>query len=82
MDLKHKIKEVVMSEFAYDLSKYEDEGDKKIRRVTEKLEKLTSIPASQRTELLLLLEEITSDDSFLSRIGIKNTARRLLAELV
>lgn len=43
MDLKHKLKDLVMSEFAYDLSKYEDEGEAKINNVTENLVKLFSL---------------------------------------
>ena len=39
MDLKHKLKELVMSEFAYDLSKYEDEGEAKVNNVVEQIVK-------------------------------------------
>lgn len=53
MDLKHKLKDLVMSEFAYDLSKYEDEGEAKLNNVTENLVKLFSLYiVSQGTELL------------------------------
>ena len=54
MDLKHKLKDLVMSEFAYDLSKYEDEGEAKVNNVTENLVKLFSLYiVSQQRELLL-----------------------------
>lgn len=43
MDLKHKLKDLVMSEFAYDLSKYEDEGETKVNNITENLVKLFSL---------------------------------------
>ena len=43
MDLKHKLKDLVMSEFAYDLSKYEDEGEAKVNNVTGNLLKLFSL---------------------------------------
>ena len=53
MDLKHKLKDLVMSEFAYDLSKYEDEGESKVNNVTDNLVKLFSLYiVSQGTELL------------------------------
>ena len=54
MDLKHKLKDLVMSEFAYDLSKYEDEGEAKVNNVTENLVKLFSlyIVSQQRKPLL------------------------------
>jgi hypothetical protein len=54
MDLKHKLKDLVMSEFAYDLSKYENEGEAKVNNVTENLVKLFSLYiVSHRRELLL-----------------------------
>ena len=58
MDLKHKLKDLVMSEFAYDLSKYEDEGEAKVNHITESLVKLFSLyNVSQQRELLLAYEQ-------------------------
>lgn len=59
MDLKHKLKDLVMSEFAYDLSKYEDEGEAKVNNIIENLVKLFSLYiVSQRSELLEALKGI------------------------
>lgn len=53
MDLKQKLKDLVMHEFAYDLGKYEDEGEAKVNNVTENLVKLFSLYiVTQGTELL------------------------------
>lgn len=67
MDLKRKLKDLVMSEFAYDLSKYEDEGEAKVNNVTENLVKLFSLYiVSQGTELL---PDFLYKDSYGTKIG-------------
>ena len=67
MDLKHKLKDLVMSEFAYDLSKYEDEGEAKVNNVTENLVKLFSLYiVSQGTELL---PDFLYKDTYGTKIG-------------
>ena len=67
MDLKHKLKDLVMSEFAYDLGKYEDEGEAKVNNVTENLVKLFSLYiVSQGTELL---PDFLYKDTYGTKIG-------------
>lgn len=43
MDFKNRLKDLIMSEFAYDLIKYEDEGEEKVKNVTENLVRLFSL---------------------------------------
>ena len=68
MDLKHKLKDLVMSEFAYDLSKYVDEGEAKVNNVTENLVKLFSLYiVSQQRELLNFLKWYDEDLEYNSK---------------
>ena len=39
MDLKNKLRELIRAEFAYDLGKYEDEGEAKVNNVVEQIVK-------------------------------------------
>ena len=74
MDLKHKLKELVMSEFAYDLSKYEDEGEAKVNNVTENLVKLFSLYiVSQQRELLeAFVKQIKEDNELTEEITFQD----------
>lgn len=66
-DLNHKLKDLIMSEFAYDLSKYEDEGEAKVNNVTENLVKLFSLYIFRKGAELL--PDFLYKDSCEIRIG-------------
>lgn len=69
MDLKQELKDLVISEFAYDLSKHEDEREAKVNNVAEKLVKLFSLYiVRQGTEFL---PDFLYKDSYGTRIGYK-----------
>ena len=82
MDLKHKLKDLVMSEFAYDLSKYEDEGEAKVNNVTENLVKLFSLYiVSHRRELLKVLSKRVAEVYELNEAGVLKNMEYALKNL-
>ena len=82
MDLKHKLKDLVMSEFAYDLSKYEDEGEAKVNNVTENLVKLFSLYiVSHRRELLKVLSKRVAKVYELNEAGVLKNMEYALKNL-